>query len=308
MFLGLLWLPGRIIYTYPLLYWVIPRFLLKGRYMLFGIIAVAWFFGGYFFNYLYRAYYYIPLQDALHIKNMVRDPWMPGSFLLITTAAGIACIIKLFKYWYVKQQELLEAEKEKISAELQLLKAQVHPHFLFNTLNNIYSFSLERSEKTPELILKLSSLLSYMLYDCKAERVLLEKEVENMKHYADLEAERYGNKLEISWNVIGDVKDKYIAPLLILPILENAFKHGTAEQLEKPWLSFDFSVSKNKMNCKIANSKNEDVVNNQNGIGIDNVKKRMKFLYPQSHEIRFNDEKNFYVVSLSIDLMENVSS
>jgi len=183
-----------------------------------------------------------------------------------------------------------------------LLKAQVHPHFLFNTLNNIYSFSLENSPKTPALILKLSSLLSYMLYDCKTEEVLLEKELEIMKNYIDLEKERYGNKIEISWSVEGDIKDKYIAPLLMLPFLENGFKHGTSEQLEKPWLSVDISLRNDILKCKMANSKNEYVSFSDNGIGIQNVKKRMAFIYPDKHDLRLNDEGNFFVVSLLLEL------
>jgi len=208
----------------------------------------------------------------------------------------------LFRHGMQKQQQLLRVEKEKVTAELQLLKAQVHPHFLFNTLNNIYSFSLEASPKTPSLILKLSSLLSYMLYDCKADEVLLEKEVEIMRHYIDLEKERYGNKIDISWNVEGEVRDKYLTPLLLLPFLENAFKHGTSEQLEKPWLSVDISVKNDSLRCKIANSKNENTQVSKHGIGIQNVKKRLAFLYPEKHELKMNDESNFFVVSLLIDL------
>ncbi len=113
---------------------------------------------------------------------------------------GFCCMIALFKYWIRKQKEWMQAEKEKVTAELQLLKAQVHPHFLFNTLNNIYSVSLDTSPKTAQLILKLSSLLNYMLYDCKTEHVLLEKEIKVMKNYIDLEKERYANKLDISLN------------------------------------------------------------------------------------------------------------
>ena len=138
----------------------------------------------------------------------------------------------------------MQAHQEKITAELQLLKAQVHPHFLFNTLNNIYSFSMSNSPKTPELILKLSSLLSYILHDCKTDEVRLEKEIDTMKNYIDLERERYGNKIQIAWNVQGDIGDKCIAPLLMLPFLENAFKHGTSEQIEKSMLSVDISVQK----------------------------------------------------------------
>jgi len=287
------------------MYWVIPKYLLKGKYVQFAVIIIIWFIGGWFFNYFFRAYVSIPVQVALHINDIVMDPWQPGSFLLLTTAAGTTCLIVLFKYWFKKQQEWLQAEKEKVSAELQLLRAQVHPHFLFNTLNNIYSFSLDGSSKTPGLILKLSSLLSYMLYDCKAEEVLLENEINIMKNYIDLEKERYGNKIDISWGVNGEIHDKYISPLLLLPFIENAFKHGTSEQLEKPWLSVDISVQQDNLKCKIANSKNAMVNFNKLGIGIENVKKRLAFLYPGKHELKLNDAEEFFVVSLWIQLKVN---
>jgi LytS/YehU family sensor histidine kinase len=284
------------------MYWVIPQYLLKGKYLQFAFIILIWFTAGWFLNYLFRANVFIPIQAVLHINNVVKDPWQPGSFLLLTTAAGSTCLIVLFKYWFKKQQELLQAEKEKVSAELQLLRAQVHPHFLFNTLNNIYSFSLENSPKTPGLILKLSSLLSYILYDCRAEEVSLENETRIMKNYIDLEKERYGNKIEISWSVKGDISDKFISPLLMLPFIENAFKHGTSEQLEKPWLSVDISVTRDSLKCKIANSKNPNVTFNKLGIGIENVKKRLAFLYPEKHELKLKDAANFFVVSLWIQL------
>jgi len=290
------------------MYWVLPKFLLKGKYVQFGIIILLWFIAGWLLNYVYRIYFFIPVQEYLHVKNIVPGGWQPGSFLLLTTAAGLTSIIVLFKYWFKKQQEWMQAEREKVTAELQLLKAQVHPHFLFNTLNNIYSFSLENSPKTPGLILKLSSLLSYMLYDCRTDEVLLEKEIEIMKNYIDLEKERYGNKIEISWNVEGDVEDKRIAPLLLLPFLENAFKHGTSEQLEKPWLSVDISVRQNTLKGKIANSKNEFVPFRNSGIGIQNVQKRLAFIYPDQHELKLSDEGSFFVISLWIELKKKTLS
>jgi two-component system, LytTR family, sensor histidine kinase AlgZ len=300
---GLLWLPVRIAYSYPLMYWLLPQFLLKGKYTQFAIIILCWAVAGLFLNYFFRLYIFIPLQDQLHVNNVNRNPWEANSFLVLTTTAAILSGIVLFKHWVKKQQEWMQAEKEKVISELQLLKAQVHPHFLFNTLNNIYSFSLENSSKTPGMILKLSSLLSYMLYDCKAEEVLLEKEIEVMRNYIDLEKERYGNNIDISLNIEGDVKDKFIAPLLLLPFLENAFKHGTSEQLEKPWLSMDLAVKDFTMRCKIANSKNEFVPVSQTGIGIQNVKKRLWFLYPGKHELKISDEGAFFVVSLVIMLV-----
>ena len=154
------------------------------------------------------------------------------------------------------------------------------------------------------MILKLSSLLSYMLNDCKAEEVQLEKEIEIMKNYIDLEKERYGNKIEISWDVEGDIKNKFVSPLLMLPFLENAFKHGISEQIEKPWLSVNISVKSDTLRCKITNSKNEFVRHrtNSTGIGINNVRKRLDFIYPDSYELKMHDEGNFFVVSLIVVL------
>ena len=301
-----IWLPPRFLYTYPLILWFIPKYLLKNKYIIFSAVAILWGVGGWFLNIYFRQYLFDPIQVFLKFVSVahpvVQGSGQPGSYLVLVITATVASMIVVFKYWIKTQRQWMQAEKDKVTAELQLLKAQVHPHFLFNTLNNIYSFSLENSPKTPGLILKLSSLLSYMLYDCKAEEVLLEKEVEIMKNYIDLEKERYGNKIEISWNIEGDIKDKYIAPLLLLPFLENAFKHGTSEQLEKPWLSVDISVSQNILKGKIANSKNEYTPATNHGIGIQNVKKRLAFIYPDRHELKINDEGNFFVVSLFIEL------
>jgi LytS/YehU family sensor histidine kinase len=138
--------------------------------------------------------------------------------------------------------------------------------------------------------------------------VLLEKEIKVMRDYIDLEKERYANKLEISLNIEGDIKDKYIAPLLLLPFLENAFKHGTSEQLEKPWLSMNLTVNQNTLRCKIANSKNEDIAINENGIGIMNVKKRLALLYPGLYELEINNEGDFFVVSLILQLKSTTGS
>jgi two-component system sensor histidine kinase AlgZ len=300
---GLIWIPARMLYSYPLIYWVLPRYLLKGRYFTFTLIILLWAVGGYFLNYAYRAFIFIPLETVLPFNSVQRNPWQPDSFLVLTTTAGIVCIIFLFKHWLMKQQQFVQAEKEKVTAELQLLKAQVHPHFLFNTLNNIYSFSLGHSPKTPGMILKLSSLLSYMLYDCKADEVPLEKEIAVMSDYIELEQARYGENIEISLNIEGAIKDKYIAPLLLLPFLENAFKHGTSDQLEKPWLSMDIAVKQYTLHCKIANSKNDSVPLNASGIGIENVRKRLQFIYPDRHQLKTSDEGEFFVVSLRIELI-----
>ena len=298
----LVWLPVFIVYGYPMAYWAVPRLLLKGKLLQFILVILAWGAAGLYIDTWYKDYVFIPVQEALHMEFIAPKGPQAWCYLCVTTAASVPMVIKFFKFWDIKRQDWLQAQQEKIIAELQLLKAQVHPHFLFNTLNNIYSYSLENSSKTPGLILKLSSLLSYMLYDCKGAEVRVEKELEVMKNYIELERERYGDKIDISWSVEGEIKDKFIAPLMMLPFLENAFKHGTSEQIERSWLSVDVSVIDNTLKAKITNSKNENVKYRENGIGIANVKKRLQFIYPGKHELKFSDEGLFFVVALVIRL------
>ncbi len=300
--LSAVWVPAFILYSYPIMYWMIPRYLLQGKFARFSVWLLVWAIGGYFFNYFFRTTVLFPISDLFGYKAANKNPWATNSYLSMNVMAGFGCMIVLFKYWMLKQKEYLSAEREKAKAELQLLKAQIHPHFLFNTLNNIYAFSLKGSDKTPVMITRLSSLLSYILYDCKSNEVLLENEIEVMKNYIDLEKERYGNKLEVSVNIEGEVQGKYIAPLLLLPFIENAFKHGTSAQLDNPWLSIDIAVKNSLLQCKIVNSKNEHTGTSQPGIGIENVRKRLSYLYKDKHELKLSDEGNFFVVSLMLEL------
>lgn len=304
-----LWLPVFILYGYPMAYWAVPHFLLKGKILQFLLTLLMWGVAGLYIDVWYKDYFVIPIQEALQMKYILPRGQQAWCYLCITTAAAVPMGIQFFKHWSKKQQDWLRARQEKITAELQLLKAQVHPHFLFNTLNNIYSFSLENSPKTPGLILKLSSLLSYMLYDCKTPEVRLEKELEIMKNYIELERERYGNKIDISWKLSGEVRDIFIAPLMMLPFIENAFKHGTSEQIERCWLSIDMLVKEGWLSAKIANSKNEYSANRaNNGIGIANVRKRLELIYRDQHELKINDEGSFFVVALSINLVGGIAA
>ncbi|MBN9350980.1 MAG: histidine kinase [Chitinophagaceae bacterium] len=297
-----MWLPVFILYGYPMAYWAVPKLLMKGRLIQFLLLIFAWGYAGLYIDLLYRSYIYIPMQEAMGMKDVLPRGPLTFCYLCLTTSAAVPMVIKFFKYWNKKQQDWLNAQEERMVAELQLLKAQVHPHFLFNTLNNIYSFSLENSPKTPGLILKLSNLLSYMLYDCRSAEVRLEKELEIMKNYIELERERYDKRIDISWKVSGEVRNTFIAPLMMLPFLENAFKHGTSEQIEKSWLSVDIAVTGNKLKVKIANSKNEFSKYYNHGIGIANIRKRLQFIYPDNHELKISDESDFFVVALKIRL------
>lgn len=303
-----MWVPMYVVFGYPLIYNAIPHLLMKGKYLQFFLTVLCWSIAGLYINDAYRTYVFIPLHHSLGLDDgLPHFLALPSCYLSMTTSAAWTMIIKLYQLWIIRQRAWMNMQKEKLSAELQLLKAQVHPQFLFNTLSSIYSFSLENSSKTPGLILKLSSLLSYMLYDCKAEKVRLEKELEIMKNYIDLEKERHNNQIEISWNVEGDAGGELIAPLLLLPFLEKAFKHGISKDIEQSWLAIDVVIKQNVLKCKIVNSKSENIFYHKDGAGISNVRKRLDFMYPDNYELKLNDEANFFVTSLQINL-SNASS
>ena len=302
-----LWIPAFVVYSLPVSSLAIPKLLFKGRYLAFIASLIFWLGVGWYLSVYYLKYVSFPVLKLLHVPAGDNYTWQ--CYLCVMTAAACFCSLSLGKQWVLKQKQFLQtqqawmlAQQEKTNAELQLLKAQLHPHFLFNTLNNIYAFALENSPKTPQMILKLSSLLSYMLYECRTDEVLLEKEVEVMKHYIDIEKERYGDSIDISVNIEGAIRDKYITPLLILPFLENAFKHGTSEQLERPWMSADITVKAHTLSCKIVNSKNEVIPFREEGVGISNVKKRLELLYPGKHDLKLTDEIEFFVVDLLLEL------
>ena len=298
VFKMILWLPVFLLFSYPLVYYAIPQLLLKGKIWQFLLLVLSWGLAGLYLNLAYRNYVYVPVQEWLGLDYIPPKGHQPQGFLCMTTSAASPMIIKFFKSWTQRQQARLGMEREKLGAELQLLKAQVHPHFLFNTLNHIHALSMQRSPRTPALILKLSSLLSYMLYDCKAEEVRLEKEIGVMRHYIDLERERLDNKVELSWSVEGNTRDQFIAPLLLLPALEHAFRHCAAEAIQKPWMALDISVKKETIRCKIAHSKEERALDSEGDTGIRNLRKRVGFIYPANHELKLNDEGSFFVLSL----------
>ncbi|MGA0558862.1 sensor histidine kinase [Larkinella sp. VNQ87] len=315
---AILFMPAHMILAYGIIYVLFPRYLHKGRYwkIVVGVI---------FFSFLTAcASAFLSAWVVTPVHTRIGIPRVRGaslSYLLMAglrggiTVAGFVAAIKLVKIWYLKEQAYRQIEKEKFQAELQLLKSQIHPHFLFNTLNNLYALTLRKSEQSPAVVLKLSQLLSYMLYDCNASEVLLEKEIAFMKNYIGLEQLRYGARLEVSMNFHGDLKGKSIAPLLLIPFLENAFKHGTSEQLEQAWIFLDLAVDDNVLTFKLVNSRDTDSVlpetdppsvgaTSVGGIGLQNVRKRLELLYPGRYELTIQPEEETFLVDLILRLPE----
>lgn len=287
-----------------------PKYLIKEKYWAFAtgvgllipFVATMHFYLG---NLITNSYLY-SLFDI--VKKPNRSNFYNGSFSMVLFyypfVGGIALSIKLMKRWWLKQQESLQLTITKSNAELQLLKAQVHPHFLFNTLNNIYSFTLTSSPKAPEMIKKLSGLLRYIIHECQRPVVPLEKELKLIKDYISLETIRYGDQFDITVDIRGDYSDKNIAPLLLLPFVENSFKHGTSKMLSKPWMNLNIIFGDSKMYFMLTNSKPEENISlvRNGGIGLVNVQKRLQLLYPNRHELKMTSEAEHFTVLLEIEL------
>ncbi len=261
---------------------------------------------------------YVFIQHPIFWANDGYDPKLLnyGKMLKSTTkiypVLVLAIVIKWFKYWYKEQKSNQLLVEEKLKAELNFLKAQVHPHFLFNTLNNLYALTLKQSKDAPEVVLKLSDLLNYMLYECTADEVLIEKEIKLLKDYISLEKIRYGNRLNISFNVLGESAGKRVAPLMLLPFVENSFKHGVSEEMNEAWVSIDLELKQSGLTLKVENSKSkddekEDQFNYKQGIGLKNVQRRLELLYPEKHKLEMHDSIDSFLVVLSIDLSNHAN-
>ena len=299
-----IYLPGKIAFTYFTLYFLLPRFLLPGKYAaFFAWLTVASFVAGILqryiaFNFDYPMYYPIALQDPFfYLPKIIK------MFVAIYPVTFFAVAIKLLKYWYINQQEQQVLTQEKLQAELKFLKTQIHPHFLFNTLNNLYALTLKASPKAPEMVLKLSELINYMLYECTGDEVMMSKEVKFIRNYIDIEKMRYGDKLDVDIRVKGDDIDRKIPALILLPFVENCFKHGASETLQLSWVKIAIDNQPNLIVIKVENNKNgENAVPKKEGIGIQNVKRRLDLLYPGKHELKIINGKETFLVILTIQL------
>ena len=200
-----------------------------------------------------------------------------------------------------------DLESSNLHAELDSLKAQINPHFLFNTLNNIYSHSLFKSEQTPEMILKLSGLMNYMIYECQDARVPLSKEIEFIKNFMALEKVRVDESVKVNLNITIPENGHELAPLLFIPLLENAFKYGVNIREGSPYINIDLNVSENDiLELSIENLFDEPVIRQEDGgtggIGLMNVSKRLELIYPGKHEMEIVDKDGKFRVNLRIDL------
>jgi len=223
---------------------------------------------------------------------------------------SITSLIKLSKGWFKLSEanhQLSQLQKEKIETELKALKGQINPHFLFNSMNSIYSLALNRSEKTPEIILKLSDIMRYIIYEANTDFVDLSKEINYLKDYIDLQKLRTDNRASIQFEINGALDNIRVAPLLFFPLVENSFKHGIKGATGKSFVTINLQISDNLVKFIIENNKGiTDNVEKKEykGIGLDNVKKRLEMTYPDKHELSITNTDDIFKVELTINYIK----
>lgn len=233
---------------------------------------------------------------STYMETLLRSSINMLVMLALTTA------LKFSRKWFKDQQEKQELEREKLQAELKYLKAQINPHFLFNTLNNLYALTLKKSDDAPEMVLKLSEMMRYMLHDSNERRVPLAAEISYIKNYIDLQRIRQLDRTEIRFSLNQEPNGQLIAPLLLIPFLENSFKHGNTG-LEPSWIHIEIQLQSTQMLFTISNSKPkvpQKTINH--GIGLANVQSRLELLYPGKHQLTIDNAADTYLTQLKLEL------
>ncbi|MDX1479563.1 MAG: histidine kinase [Saprospiraceae bacterium] len=251
------------------------------------------------------ALYFLYANSPIHQEYMTFTQHYV--FLFNFLIAASSTVAKILNDWLRLERDKKDLETQTMQSELKFLKSQINPHFLFNTLNSLYALTLKKSDSAPEIVIKLSEMMRYMLYECNERRVPLRKEVQYIQNYLDLERLRQGQNVQISFNVTGEIKDQQIAPLMFTPFLENSFKHGLNNQISEGFVRIDLEVEQQKVHLQIENSKapTKPVQNHRKpsgGIGLVNVRRRLNLIYPDGYELNVRDEPHRYKVDLELNL------
>ncbi len=227
---------------------------------------------------------------------------LPISYFIILMGSTMYGVVS---DWLLKSKEIEDLEKTKIQSEIRFLKTQINPHFLFNTLNSLYALSLKKSESTPEMLLRLSDIMRYILYECNEDLVDLDKEMEYLSNYIELEKLRYGPDIDVKMNIEGDLSGRKIPPMILITFVENSFKHGVSESLKSPQIKLDVKIEEpNRFRFRLENSyeKTTSKSSKNSGIGLENISRRLDLLYPERHHLTTTSTDNVYIVDLWIEL------
>jgi sensor histidine kinase YesM len=306
----------HVVLVYPVLYFILPRYIIAGKYFRASLWVIL-------FLILTTAaatvlFIFIPWEKAVQLspnlklfKEAAGNSWqkmtisyrigMQGAII----AAALAASFKLFKHYYLKNHRIQQLMKENIAAQLQILRAQVHPHFLFNTLNNIFSQTQTESPKGSKMIMGLSDTLRYILYEGQKSLVPLKQELTMLNEYINLEKIRHGNKMDVHVSMPDKTDDLHIAPLLLLPFIENCFKHGTGNGLQNPWVNLTVEIMDTRLEMKLMNGKTQLSCTDEGkrGMGIGKVRQRLDLLYKDKYDLQVTEDEEVFIVDLWIELV-----
>ncbi|HTE25401.1 sensor histidine kinase [Flavitalea sp.] len=288
-----------LVMVYVNFYILIPKYLATGRYFSYGlllllimVITAALNITGrsIYANAGYEIFAALPFSFASALATIAER------FYLI----GLTTSIKITKDWLLGRQMIKDKEKQFLETELNFLKSQIQPHFFFNTLNNLYSLTLQKSDKAPEVVLKLSELMSYMLYESNTPTVGLAEEINYLRNYIDLEKLRFGNRLVIEFEVCGDPAGLRIPPLLLILFVENSFKHGVRNNIGKTEIKACLKIESGFISFRIENPVSVSDAPSSGGIGLKNVKRRLELLYGDKYKLDTIAEAGKYTAILRL--------
>lgn len=299
-------LPIKLSFTYFTIYYLFPKYIVKKRYSAFFVrVALLSFVGGMLFravDFYFISRYLVTAQSFLEKIDSTRFWTFHIAYKTIDLLFVVSLVlpVKLIQLQTRQQKKAQEVFMQKLETELQFLKHQLQPHFLFNTLNNLYAMVITGDSKSGDVVIKLSEMMSYMLYDSNVRFIDLNKELENLENYIALEKLRYGEELEIYYDVVGKRQGFQIAPLILISFVENAFKHGVSKDLSRSWIKINVQVTEDTFSFTVENTVHDEASNNgevrvKSGFGLANVKKRLELIYGDAHALQIHNGDTYKV-------------
>ena len=296
--------PLNIIITYFTIYFLIPRYVVKKKYLLF----VLYFVLSLILYYVLRTglSYLLVTKDIWPEAQGFQEPFTLIHFIevMIGTVYVVALVsaIKLAYDWINEKRKNDELQRMQLQTELDFLKTQIQPHFFFNTLNNLYALVIKQSPQAPDVVMKLSEIMQYVLYEVKEPQISLLKSINYLHSYLELEKLRYGDRVRAEIGIDGDIDGVMVPPLIFLPFIENCFKHGgkTEEDIK---VDINFAVRDKFLYFRVENTVDENrEMSTRHGIGIENVKRRLELLYGKKYALKTNSTEDRFKVLLKIPL------
>lgn len=305
---NLIGFPIHIALSYFNIYFLMPKFVYTRKYVTYTIIVLLSLYVMLLVKYS-LTYYLVSTNVMPESSEEVTS--LTLNYAIITMfgelyVVAFATAIKITVDWLREHSKLHELEKRQLTTELKFLRSQVSPHFFFNTLNNIYSLTLEKSNKAPEVILKLSELMRYLLYATRKRKQDLKSEIDCIQNYIDLERIRFNDTLQIDIGISGELENKVISPMLLIPLIENCFKHGASKNIGHMRIAIDINVEDDFLYFNVANTipqngSSSEVATRSGGIGLSNVKKRLELGYrPEDYELDIFEKENMFHVDLKL--------